>query len=106
MTIISSQHYINWDIVEEKMAELNGVEFVTVPCEAIGEIDGTEYAVVVDKHHTMAAAREMGIPVRFDIGDPDDGLTGTDYLDAHYMDGDWYAVETSDFAAEQFDLIW
>lgn len=65
MKIISSQHYLNWDTVEEKMNEIEGMECVEIPCCEIGEIDGEEYAVQIDCHHTLAAARELGIPVEF-----------------------------------------
>lgn len=33
-------------------------------------------------------------------------LTGETALDAHYNDGDWYNVETSDPSTDSFDLIW
>ena len=71
--IVSSQHYINWDIVEEKMEELSGRDCVTIPC--------------------------------WDIDEPEH-LTGETALDAHYNDGDWYNVETSDPSTDNFDLIW
>lgn len=108
MKIISSQHYHNWDIVEAKMAELEarGADHVTIVCWDAGEINGEEYAVVSDGHHTMAAARELGIEVRFDVVDESEGLNGEELLEARYMDGEWYFVETSDPASEQFDLVW
>lgn len=106
MTIISSQHYINEAIVEEKKAELDGVTEITILCADAGEIDGEEYAVQIDGHHTLAAARELGIAVKFEIVDDCEGLTGEDLLDARYMDGDWYNVETSDPESCKFDYIW
>lgn len=106
MKIISSQHFIDYEIVEEKMDELKGVETIEVPCSYVGFIDGTEYAMQNDKHHTLAAARELGIPVEFVISDDPEGLTGLNLLDQRYMDGDWYNVETSDPAYDVFNLIW
>jgi len=95
--IISSQHFIDWETVERKMDEIAGVESVEIPCCEIGEIDG---------HHTLAAARELGIPVEFVFDEDPEGLTGDDYLMAHYIDGDWYDVERSNPAEEKYCLIW
>lgn len=106
MRIISSQHYLDWNIVEEKMNEIEGMESIEIPCCEIGEIDGEEYAVQVDGHHTLAAARELGIPVEFTFDEDPDGLEGEEYLVNHYMDGDWYDVEKSNPAEEKFCLVW
>ncbi len=106
MKIISSQHYLNWDIVEEKMNEIEGMESVEIPCCEIGEINGVEYAVQIDGHHTLAAARELGITVEFTFNEDPEGLTGDEYLSNHYMDGDWYDVESSNPTEEKFNLIW
>jgi hypothetical protein len=108
MKIISSQHFIDWEIVEAKMAELTEAEAekVTIPCSYVGRIDGEEYAMQNDKHHTMAAARELGLEVVYDIQEDSEGLTGEDLLAARYNDGDWYDVETSDPAYGVFNLIW
>mgnify|MGYP004566173035 FL=1 len=106
MKYISSQHYINAEIVEAKKAELEGVTEVVIPCTYVGIIDGVEYAMQNDKHHTLAAARELGIPVVFDVEDDSEGLTGEKLLETRYNDGDYYDVETSDPMSEVFDLIW
>lgn len=106
MTIISSQHYINWDIVEEKMEEIQGMEKIEITCSYVGFIDGTEYAMQNDGHHTLAAARELGIPVEFTVQDDCEGLTGNDLLEQRYNDGDWYKVESSNPAYEKFNLVW
>lgn len=106
MTIISSQHYINWEIVEEKMEQLKGKSNITIPCAYVGEIDGEEYAIQIDGHHTLAAARELGVEVEFDVHEDCEGLEGEALLDARYMDGDYYNVETSDPANDIFDLVW
>lgn len=106
MKYISSQHYIDSEIVEAKKAELEGVTEVVIPCTYVGIIDGVEYAMQNDKHHTLAAARELGIPVVFDVEDDSEGLTGEELLEARYNDGDYYDVETSDPMSEVFDLIW
>ena len=106
MRIISSQHYIDWDIVESKIESLANVEKVIIPCSYVGFIDGEEYAMQIDGHHTLAAAKELGLEIEYSIEDDVEGLTGNDLLDARYMDGDWYAVETSEPANDSFDLVW
>lgn len=106
MKVISSQHYINWDIVEEKMSAIENDEFVEIPCYEIGEVDGEEMAIQADGHHTMAAAREFGIEIRFVFSAEPEGLLGKSALGAHWNDGDWYDVETSDPANDKFSLVW
>ena len=81
MKVISSQHYLDWNRVEEKMEEIKDADIVEIQCHAIGEIDGEEYAVQVDGHHTLAAARELGIEIEFLFDDDPEGLTGEEYLD-------------------------
>ena len=106
MVIISSQHYINPEIVESKMEELSGVNCVSIPCWDAGVIDGKEYAVQNDKHHTLAAAREMGLQIKYVISDDPEGLCGLDLLDARYNDGDYYDVENSNPLYDDFNFIW
>ena len=106
MTYISSQHYIDPEIVESKKAALAGASEVIIPCTYVGIIGGEEYAMQNDRHHTLAAARELGIRVIFEVSDDSEGLTGEKLLDARYNDGDYYNVETSDPANDKFDLIW
>lgn len=108
MTIISSQHYINYDIVDAKekaMAEA-GIRSVLIPCHYAGEIDGEAYGVQADGHHTLAAARRLGIEIIYEVIDHPEGVTGETLLDISYMDGDWYNVETSNPENETYNLIW
>ncbi len=42
MKVISSQHYLDWNRVEEKMEEIKDADIVEIQCHAIGEIDGEE----------------------------------------------------------------
>ena len=106
MTIISSQHHIDWEIVEEKMEALKDAKSVVIPCWNIGEIDGEEYAIMADGQHTMTAARELGIEIIFDIGEEPDGLTGETALEVHWNDGDWYIAEESNPAYEEYTFVW
>lgn len=99
MTIISSQRFRDWNIIAEKMEQLEaeGAEFVTVP---VVNAFMDDMFIVVDHHHLMTAARELDIEIRFeevtdemsyykDIEDHNtDGI-----LDAHRMDGTYYYVD-------------
>ena len=106
MKIISSQHFIDWEIVERKMEEIKDMDKVVIPCSYVGFIGGVEYTMQNDGHHTLAAARELGIEVEFETSEDSEGLEGEELLESRYMDGDWYDVETSDPAYEEFKLIW
>ena len=112
MKIISSQGYINDKIVEEKIQNLqkNEVSAVEIPCEEIGSLDGEEYAIQIDGHHTLAAARELGLEIKFVISGKVDDYeqydNTEDRLTAHYADSDWYYVETSNPYYNEFDMVW
>ena len=108
MMIVSSQHFLDWNIVEEKERELisSGASEVVIPSWSIGECDGIEMAIQADGHHTLAAARDLDLSIRFEISDDPEKLTGLNALDARWIDGDWYNVETSDPASSSFDLVW
>lgn len=106
MTIISSQHFINWEIVETKMEEIKGMDKVVIPCTYVGFINGIEYAMQNDNHHALAAARELGIEIEFNISNDSEDLEGETLLEQRYNDGDWYNVETSNPAYDEFDLVW
>lgn len=93
MKIISSQRYIDDQTVETKKQELIGEESVNIPVVDI-EVDGIEYSVVVDGHHTMAAAKELGIAINFEHIEDSEGLTGIKFLEARYIDSDYYDIET------------
>ncbi len=112
MTIISSQSFINEEIVEEKIRNLkeSGVSTVEIPCEEVGELDGEEYAIQIDKHHTLAAARELGLEIKFvvlgKVDDYDQYDNTEDRIAAHYDDCDWYNVETSNPYYNELDMVW
>nr|DAE62451.1 MAG TPA: Putative ParB-like nuclease [Caudoviricetes sp.] len=111
MMIISSQQYINDQIVAEKIEALkaSGVSFVEIPCEEVGELNGEECLIQVDGHHTLAAAHELDLEVRFvdngKVEDYDSYTTTDERLEAHYADGEYYNVETSNPYLYDFDLI-
>lgn len=99
MIVLSSQRYLNEDTVEAKKAELVGVDEVELPIVFVGEFEGESLFVLLDKHHTMAAAKELGVPTSYtEIERRDTRLSQDDSLedclDTLYMDADWYNVET------------
>lgn len=111
MTVISSQSYRDHDIVDIKKEQLKAAnaEFVVVPVvSAHGkDYDGNDLFIVVDHHHLMTAAQELGIDIRYEEVDDelsyyqdieDDNMDGI--LEAHKMDGVYYYID-----AECEDLI-
>lgn len=94
--IISSQKYLNDEIVAEKKAALieSGVTSVCIPCHTVGEIEGIEYIAICDGHHTRAAAIELGLSIEYSVSADSEGLTGDAYLSARWNDSAWYDMET------------
>lgn len=103
MQIISSQHYLDDEIVQQKL-ESRDFE-VTLSPEF--EFDGLRIAVVLDGHHSLAAAKLAGVKPEFieatkQTNDIIGLLEATDeheanpesFLEAAWVDGDYYDVET------------
>ncbi len=89
--IISSQRYLDWNIVEAKIALLQGVESLVLEA---WDVKAYDCAVLYNGHHTLAAARELNIPVSFVVVDHPEGIEGDNLLEQAWMDSDWYNVET------------
>lgn len=90
MKVISSQRYYNNKIVLEKMAELENATSINLPVVPVGFDD---LYVLVDGHHRMIAAQELGIEITFVETVQAEGLTGEDLLEQNWIDSDWYYVE-------------
>lgn len=93
MRTISSQRYRNPEIVEEKRAARDyEVSFVEV------EVDGEEFRVVVDGHHSHAAALADGVEpvwVRNDALQQEADRMGAEaFLTAHHEGDDYHDVAT------------
>jgi len=93
MTTISSQRYRNPAIVEEKRAARDYiVSYVEVA------VDSDTYRVIVDGHHSHAAALADGVePVwnkSMDLQREADRLGAEAFLDAHHEGDDYYDVTT------------
>ncbi len=95
-TIISSQRYIDNEILNAKIAQIE----TDMPAEIVltaWDVDG-EFAILSDGHHTFEAASQCNVQVRFEIVTHPEGLTGNDLLEQAWMDSDWYDVETGNLA--------
>ncbi|WP_148716512.1 hypothetical protein [Chitinolyticbacter meiyuanensis] len=100
MITVSSQHYLNEDIVAEKIAAAD-FEVVVSP---VFEFDGKTLRVVLDGHHSLSAAKEAGAEAVF----VEATRTSNDtvalieagqleaFLEATWIDGDYYDVETGE----------
>lgn len=98
MITISSQRYIDEEIVEAKQAAADYEVFVSPSFE----VDGQIVRVVLDGHHSLAAALEAGeepIFTEYDSTEHDaiclleaDDVEG--FLQATHMGDDYYNVET------------
>ena len=94
---ISSQRYLDDDIVEVKRAARDYLVAVSPEFE----IDGVTMQVVTDGHHSLAAAKIDGVEPEFVVATvQDDDRTALldtsidDYLEVCYGDSDWYDIET------------
>jgi len=96
---ISSQRYIDEGIVDAKI-EAGDYEVMVSPSFII---DGEEYRVVLDGHHSLEAAKRTGSEPVFITADPTDhdavSLISESpdlFLDAVHMGNDYYDVFTGD----------
>ena len=94
-TKISSQRHLDNEIVEAKRAAKD----YEVTLGKVIVVDGTEYQVVIDGNHSLAAARADGVePVYHDATATECDREGIEdvqrYLEAHWIDSDYYDVET------------
>ncbi|MBI9080240.1 MAG: hypothetical protein JEY79_10945 [Pseudodesulfovibrio sp.] len=93
--IISSQRYINEEIVAEK---IEAADYVVSVSREFG-IDGETYRVIIDGHHSLEAATRTGSTPEFEeVETETDSLLDIDdingFLDDHYVDCYWYNIET------------
>ena len=98
MRLITSQHYLDDEIVQAKR-EAQDYEVLVSP-EL--EVDGDTYRVVIDGHHSLAAAMADGVdPVLVEasvtdhdaVGLLEDGDVET-FLEALWMDGEYIDAVT------------
>lgn len=96
-TLISSQRFIDDEILAQKIADRD----FEVQISPVFEIDGEEYQVVTDGHHSYHAAKEAGVePVYYEQSASENdriNLLKEDidlFLQACYHDDGWYNIET------------
>lgn len=96
--LISSQRYLDPDIVQEK---IDDSDFLVHVYEI--EVYRQPFWVVVDGHHSLAAARQVGqvpeikfveraVAKQYEYEIACGGIDG--WLTSHWIDTDWYFVET------------
>jgi hypothetical protein len=98
MITISSQRHLNDEIVAEKISH---ADFEVAVSPAF-EIDGETYRVVLDGHHSFAAAQIAGVDpvfVEYDATDNDkvallDRGEIEDFLELAHIDSDYYDIST------------
>lgn len=92
---ISSQKYINQETVE---AKISASDYTVILFRISDEMD-----MVVDGHHSLEAAKQAGVDPVFEYAEGTfdialrqelECLGLDDFLTQHYMDSDWYDVET------------
>lgn len=94
--LISSQRYIDDSIVESKIASAD----YTVSVSPVFEIDGIKYQVLIDGHHSFAAAALSGVePIVKVLTERDHDAVAliddiSEFLTAVYMGDDYYDVRT------------
>ena len=91
MKVISSQRYVNDEIVAEKKIELSGRKSVALPIFEVG-ID--DLYILADGHHRFEAAKQLGIKVEFEVIDHAEKLSGEALLENEWMDDDYYDIQT------------
>lgn len=95
MKIISSQRFINYDIVDEKIEEIKNYENVTLPIIDAGmqDFNGESLFILIDGHHRKEAAEELGIEIRYEETENEHYVTGEELLSECWCDSDWYYIE-------------
>ena len=91
MKIISSQRYLDENVVAEKQA---AAEYV-VTLATVGE-----YRLVIDGHHSLEAARRDGVAPQYVESEYNyqaeaDTIGIDDFLAAHWIDSDWYDIDSN-----------
>lgn len=94
-TIISSQRFIDNEILNEKISKLEAEKpsEIVFPVWDVKEFD---CAILYNGHHTLEAARQLGIAVKYELVDHPEGLCGEDLLEQAWIDSDWYNIETGE----------
>lgn len=82
MIIISSQRHLNESIVEDKRANKDYDVIISPEFE----IEGETYAVVIDGHHSLAAAKKDGTEPVYIVGNASEHHDAIGLLDSGQID--------------------
>ena len=102
ITVMSSQRFLDEDIVEEKKEYLeeNNITEITCPVTKayMQDLDGNDLFILTNMHHTLAAARELGIRVKFEEVDNDftESTDGEEICREYYMGNHWFYINNAD----------
>lgn len=96
MKVITSQSYIDDEIVEHKKELLVGVKSVDLIVWTTGlqDDDGNDLCILSDGHHTYEAAKELGLEINFIETEHPEGVTGEQLLNIAWMDSDYRYLDT------------
>lgn len=92
--VISSQRYLDDDVVKSKRLSM---DYTVTVVDVV--IDGNDYRVIVDGHHSLAAAKLDNVAPVIEVSDynyqSEIDYMGIDtFMLQHYIDSDWYDVST------------
>lgn len=97
-TLITSQRYLDQETVESKM----GAEDYDVTVSPVFVIDGADYQIIIDGHHSLAAAIADGVAPALKVANSSnfDAIGILDagdvegFLAASWMGDDWFEFAT------------
>lgn len=98
MKIISSQRFLDFEIVDNKIEEMvtNNIKKIVLPIidAEITDLDSDPLYILIDGHHRKEAAEEIGIEIEYAETENCYELTEDSLLTACWIDSDWYYIET------------
>jgi hypothetical protein len=91
MTKISSQRFLDQDVIDQKIADNDFV----VTLATISD----DYQIVIDGHHSLEAAKQAGVEPIFIESEYNylaevECIGFDNFLAAHYVDSAWYNIES------------
>ena len=95
---ISSQRYLDEDIVNSKKIQIAGLTEIELPVVEV-TVGGEIYHILIDGHHRFEAAKNLNITVLYNVIDIISEEKSEDYLvEKHYGD-DYYYINSN-------QLVW
>ena len=100
MTIISSQRFRNPEIIQDKIEKLieSKAKYVEIPVinAHYKDLEDNDLYIIIDKHHTLCAAFELGLEIRYvEAEDPfGDSKNGEKILANNRIDNNYYYIDT------------